>query len=169
MPWSDMFHAMCLDLADYSDCQKLHFGSVVVKNGIILGAAYNKKQRQCDGLCDPVCVRLGMPSRQDALIGACEHAEQLAVWEAIAHGEDIRGATVYVAGKRLVAPIQVVDGVRLENHELFYREYTCLWCARFMARAGIAFVAWWTPEPREIPVEQAVREALQYAQGRVKA
>jgi len=118
---------MCLELADNSTCGKKKYGSVIVKNGEIIGKGYNHPIREVEEeLCHP-CIREKINSGTRLEACAAVHAEQAAIIDSYKNKKDPEGAALYVAGKNADGETMVLD------EKGFY----CSFCSRIMAEAGI--------------------------------
>jgi len=90
--------ARCYDLASKSPCFKAKFGSVIVKNGAIIGEGWNHSPNpECQD-CEHQCaggIRVGIASGTRVELCHAGHAEGWAIVDA---GTRARGALIYVAG-----------------------------------------------------------------------
>lgn len=146
----------CYMAAMGSACQKMRFGSVLVRDGEVAAAACNAAIDAIKDFCEPTCVRLSIASRTESMIGACGHAEEFALWAAARLGIRTTECDLYVAGVRMDASPWMKDRA----------EHTCLRCAVQMHGAGIRRVyvpvaGRWEP----LTTEQACRQAKDYATG----
>lgn len=90
----------CLKVAFGSGCAKGRYGSIIrYPNGQYISAC-NDPIDALRAWCDPSCIRLTIPSRQDSMIGACLHAEESVLKKNSAQGRNMQGAIMYVAGVR---------------------------------------------------------------------
>lgn len=106
-----------LELAKQSTCYKSKRGAVLVKDGTIIGRGWNRPPE-------------GYPDREDYCSAICRtytnHAEQVALLDALKGGNDVTGATMY-HGK-------IKDGKQER-----VRGATCDQCHRITLEAGIGF------------------------------
>jgi len=117
----------CYMAAMGSPCRKMRFGSVVMRGGQSVAETCNGTIGPLKHLCEPTCIRLGIASRTESMIGACGHAEESALWEAARQGVQLDECDLYVAGVRM-------DGKPWLKE---CAEHTCLRCAVQMHAAGI--------------------------------
>ncbi|MDD5251329.1 MAG: hypothetical protein PHT12_01675 [Patescibacteria group bacterium] len=155
----DGIHRLCLKTAVRSPCQKMRFGAVLTRAGRIVNADCNRTITALFSLCKPQCIRLGIQSRTESMIGACAHAEEGAVWGAIHEGIPPSECELYVAGLDM-------RGVPILRDE---PEYTCLRCAVMMhhARLGAIYVPMATGWAR-LSADDALVTAKRYALGEKK-
>lgn len=151
----------CIKMAERSDCKKLRFGVVVMRDDVILSRGYNTPLMNTRFMCEGACVRESIPSRTNSMVGACAHAEERAIMALLNDGQVVDGAEVYVAG---------IDsnGFLLDKTR---DDYSCLRCATFMSHANIQAVHVFRTDFREwvrIPMRQAVVQAHQYAVGAIR-
>ncbi len=69
----------CYMAAAVSPCQKMRFGAVLMHQGTPVAIACNGTIEPLKHLCEPTCIRLGIQSRTESMIGACGHAEEFAM------------------------------------------------------------------------------------------
>ena len=124
----DRYIQRCLELADKSSCKKRKYGSVVVKNGEIVGEGFNHPaSKEIEKiLCNP-CIRIDINSGTELEKCADVHAEQAAIIDAYKHVNDLSGTVLYVTGR---SP----DGELIKKSE---KGFYCSFCSRIMAEAGI--------------------------------
>lgn len=166
-------YAACIREARRSDCAKAKFGAVLVADhpqvsGWCALAAHNHRIPSLAHLCEPTCIRLNIPSRMDGLVGACVHAEETVLWAGEHLRFDLSIARLYVAGLDK-------DGNPWRSTD----HWTCLRCAIAMWHAGLRNVSvpMLDDAPDEapgfawlnIPVEQALRDAADFATGKAIA
>ncbi len=88
----------CYELAKNSPCFKAKFGSVIVKDGVIVGEGWNHSPNpECQD-CEHQCaggIRLGVASGTRVELCHAGHAEG---WAIIDAGKLARGGVIYVAG-----------------------------------------------------------------------
>jgi deoxycytidylate deaminase len=94
-----IFHR-CLELALDSDCQKGKYGCVAIYRGKTIAEAFNKILEPLRDCCSPECIRKSIPSRTESMIGACGHAEELALAAVRDLGVTIGKVKFFVAGFR---------------------------------------------------------------------
>lgn len=149
----------CFYSALSSPCQKMKFGAVVVHQPSPITFEFvseecNKTIEPLRSLCDLNCIRFNIPSRTESMIGACGHAEENALWNAIKKGVPLNDCSLYVAG---IYP----NGLPYikENNE-----FTCIRCAVQIYYSGIKKVfvpvvnGW-----QSLSGEECVKTAIAYA------
>lgn len=151
----------CFDTALDSRCQKLWVGSVLVRNGIVVSSGNNHPIPELAHVCKPTCIRFNIQSRTESMIGACAHAEEYAMWDAVQRGISLSECDMYVT-------MVGTDGLPRFRKDSSVG-YTCLRCATQMRMAGIKtvyidIVDHW----EKIGIEEAMQSALQYALGEKK-
>jgi deoxycytidylate deaminase len=117
----------CYKAAMASPCQKMRFGCVLTRRGQVIAETCNGTIEPLKHRCEPTCIRLGIQSRTESMLGACGHAEEFALWEAAKQGVPIDECDLYVAGVHM-------------NGRPWLKaraEHTCLRCANQMHNAGI--------------------------------
>lgn len=153
----DIFRRCYMNALD-SGCQKMRFGCVVVRHGLfareILGEGSNATIEPMRKLCEPKCIRFGIQSRTESMIGACAHAEETAMWQVIHAGHKVEEATLYIVGVH-------TNGMPWLKKEAMH---SCLRCAVQMHHAKLQQVVvpvgdHWAA----ITTEQAIRTATDYA------
>lgn len=118
----------CLELAQQSPCQKRGFGCLLTNDRQPTVETFNWPIECAGNICQPSCIRLRMKSGADPLIGACGHAEELAIWKTINRGDLTNDAVLYVAG------VSKPDNTPLIlDKPSFY----CLRCATAMFYSGV--------------------------------
>jgi len=88
----------CFIVALGSGCKKMRFGSVIMDSTRIIAEAANTPLEPLAHLCEPTCIREGIISRRESMIGACAHAEELAIDLAHARRAHLPSCDIYVAG-----------------------------------------------------------------------
>src|SRR3990172_1508710 len=69
--FDDPIYKLCLDNAFESPCQKMGFGSIIVKDSEVIYKGDNDQAiEQLKEFCEPKCIRLDIQSRTDSTIGA---------------------------------------------------------------------------------------------------
>lgn len=165
----DSIYCKCFCNALDSPCQKMKFGAVIVNQSgerniesaleIIVEEGCNKTIEPLRSLCEPSCIRLSIPSRTESMIGACSHAEEIALWEAIKMKIPLDKCDLYVAG---IYP-NGLPYIKTKN------EFTCLRCAVQIYYSGIKRVfvpvvnGW-----QSLSGEECVKTARAYATGEKK-
>ena len=128
--------AVCYELANQSPCAKMKFGSVVVKDGEIVGRGFNHSPNpDCDD-CEHLCaggIRVGVASGTRLELCHAAHAEQWALLEA---GNLAQGATVYVAGFSPDGKAASKDPSLPLGHPK--RGFYCTFCIRLIWAGGCA-------------------------------
>ena len=153
----DDYYLLCRELAKQSPCQKRGFGSILVLENKKEYLAYNEPIAPAKHLCSGECVRFKIPSGSDALLGACGHSEELAIWKAINNGESVKGAKLYVAGVN-----KPDDDPYFKSEPYFY----CVRCATLMHYAGLAGVHVWVNTDEQwhyLTADQAYQSSLDFA------
>ena len=117
--FSDPIYRECLRLALNSDCKKGNYGCVALHERKIIARSENHVMELLRNWCSPECVRLQIPSRTESMIGACAHAEELAIRAVYHLGIRTSEVSFYVAGFRS-------NGLTYIKPE---PEFTCLRCA----------------------------------------
>lgn len=160
----------CFYKALESPCQKMKFGCVlgyfrsyecICTMGWEYTETCNETIEPLKSLCEPNCIRLHIPSRTDSMIGACGHAEELALWISFKYRSPNPSydSEMYVAG---IYP-NGLPYIKEKN------EFTCLRCAIPIYHAGVKRVfvptinGW-----QSLSGEECVRTALAYATGEKK-
>ncbi|MBI4141193.1 hypothetical protein HY485_05140 [Candidatus Woesearchaeota archaeon] len=156
----DKIYEACFYAALDSPCQKLRFGCVAVKDGGIVASGCNKTIEPLKHLCEPTCIRMGIQSRTESMIGACGHAEEFVIYSLVKKGIPLNECDFFVAG---VFP----NGLPIPEDNT---DYSCLRCGVQMYNAGVRSVAGpmngvWIP----LPMEQALKSAVAYALKQKKA
>ena len=150
----DTLYRNCMEIALASDCVKGKYGCIILSEGTVVAQTCNKKLEPLRELCEPNCIRLSIPSRTESMIGACGHAEELAIAEAVKTKIDLDKCHLYVAGFRSDGLAYIKDGP----------EFTCLRCAVqiYIHRVGCV----WIPTRNgweQMTGTQCIKSAKQYA------
>lgn len=150
----DKIYEACFYSALDSQCKKLRFGCVAVRNGEIVSRGANATIGPLAYICEPSCVRMSIQSRTDAMIGACGHAEEFVLWDLAKKNVPLNDCDVYVAG---IFP----NGLPIPEDNT---EYSCLRCAVQMFNAGVNSVSGpmngrWI----QLPTARALETAVAYA------
>ncbi len=144
----------CFYQALDSTCQKMKFGCVITHNGKIVYEGYNQKIDALKSLCEPKCIRLGITSRTESMLGACGHAEEQGLWQIVHDRLPTEECELYIAG---IYP----SGLPWLKKE---PEHTCLRCAVQMHYAKIKLIYVPVIDHWEgITAEQALKTAKAYA------
>lgn len=122
--WDDYFLEIARVVSQRSTCLRRRYGSVIVKDNVIISTGYNGSPRGTLNCVDTdKCVRkeLNVPSGERYELCVAVHAEQ----NAIVNGppERMKGATIYIAGFE-------ADGSPANGHP-------CLLCRRMIQNAQI--------------------------------
>lgn len=152
---------ICIQKAKESPCQKRGFGCVLMMNGSVI-ATTNNHPLQCSAhLCDPECIRFKIDSGTDSMIGACGHAEEHAIWEAIRQKGTAKGALLYVAG------VQKPNNEPLIKTEPYFY---CIRCATLMNYAEIDGTHMWFNNAWVfLTAKEAYKSSLEFALKEKKA
>ncbi|MDP3999649.1 MAG: hypothetical protein Q8P76_03610 [bacterium] len=115
----------CFNEALESTCQKMWFGCVVRHRGGIIAQTHNQAVPELQCLCEPTCT--------EPILGACGHAEEFAIWEAVQKKIPLSECDLFIAGF-------FTNGLPWLKTQA---EYTCLRCAVQMKMAGVESI--WVP------------------------
>ncbi len=155
-------YTLCLGLAKTSLCQKLGFGAVLIEDDVPMprAQASNNPIPELAHLCEDHCIRFGIPSRTESMIGACGHAEEQCVWMAMKHGmTEMSKSELYVQGC-------AKDGFPLVKKR---PTFTCIRCATMMQYAGVRGInVWYHDDWLFIDTGLAIYQASQYATGKLE-
>lgn len=159
--FQDKRYLRCLELAYASPCQKAGFGSLIGHE--LTGATLADCNRPIDAvahLCVPDCIRNGIQSRTESMIGACGHAEEWVMKQMHDRGWKAEHCHLYVAGT-------TADGLPWLKTKA---SHTCLRCSTKMHMEGISkiFVPVETGEWQSITTYEATHDAALYAMGTKK-
>lgn len=136
-------------LADYSDCQKMRIGAVIVDDlGRTLGAGFNRSVRP--EICKQGCMRAEVKSGTMQERCYAIHAEQAAAIQAVANYGFGPGRTCYING------FLVVTGNSFSAEGM-----TCTFCSRILKAAGVSHLT--LPSPSGFPIVQTIEEAIDSA------
>jgi deoxycytidylate deaminase len=116
----------CFDAAMDSPCQKMKFGCVITHWEKVVYEGCNATIGPLKTMCEPMCIRFGITSRTESMIGACGHAEE-GMWSVIHQGIPIKECALYVAGF-------YPNGLPWMKEKV---EHTCLRCATQMYNARL--------------------------------
>lgn len=159
----DSIYIQCLEVASTSGCKKMKFGAVIVDQyGAVVAKASNTPLSPLAHLCEPSCIRMRIASRTESMIGACAHAEELAMDKARAVGIELSVCDIYVAGLSIAAE----TGEMTPWLHDAAADHTCIRCTTQMYRARMkkiyvpTFAGW-----VYISAEDAVRKSALYALG----
>lgn len=154
--FSNENYRLCFEAAQASECQKMKFGCLIVYENKIIASTANKFIRPLRHLCEPKCIRFGIQSRTESMIGACGHAEEWALKKILEMRINPKGCSLYIAGfdAKTNSP-----WLRKET-----ADFTCLRCAVQLYMAGVEkifvpFVDHW----ESLIPEQAVKQSAAYA------
>ena len=142
----DQIYLECIRLAQFSKGASQRYGSIVSKDGVILGRGYNR------AVAHPSFGKL----QREIYQGYSNHAEVEAVNDALANGKDVSGTEIFVGG---YFPKQ--------NGLLFLKnEFTCLRCPPILKSYGISVINVPTPGGwLQRDVDEAMTEAKAYTNG----
>lgn len=157
--FEDGYYRKCFDAALDSPCQKMKFGCVVTHHQQVYYTSCNETIPELKSLCDPTCIRFGITSRTESMLGACGHAEEKAVWGIMHQGRPLTDCCLYIAGF-------YPNGLPWIKERA---EHTCLRCAVQMHYAGLGQVVvptviGWVGMSTKV----ALQTALAYAKGEKK-
>lgn len=124
--FSDPIYRQCLELAQSSKSAQERYGSLLIKDGYLLGSGYNR------AIVHPSFPKLYRPIYQ----GYANHAEVEALNDGIMAGYDVDGAEIYVGGY-----FPKKDGL-LFLHD----EFTCRRCPPVLESYGITTINVPTPD-----------------------
>lgn len=150
----DNLFQRCYMAALDSACQKMRFGCVVTHNGKVVGEGCNATIGPMKSLCEPVCIRFDIPSRTESMVGACAHAEESALWQAIHAGAPINECELFIAG------VHNTDVPWIKTEAM----HSCLRCAVQMHHAKLRSI--WVPVVdhwEQLSTGDAIRTATDYA------
>ena len=153
--FEDVIYQKCFYAALDSPCQKMKFGCVLTRNGKEVCVSNNHFIEPLKSLCEPKCIRLSLASRTESMLGACGHAEEFVMWEAVRQGVPLNECSLYIAG---IYP----NGLPWLKKEA--ADHTCLRCSVQMYYAGlqtifVPFVDRWVG----LSKEQSISGSLAYA------
>ena len=113
-----------------SRCQKMKFGCVIKRSGLLRYVGHNDSIPELRSLCQPTCIRHAITSRTESMLGACGHAEEHALWYLSRKLIPTTECELYVAGVHMNG----LPWLKTEN------VHTCLRCAVQMHHAGLKSV-----------------------------
>jgi hypothetical protein len=148
--FEDEYYLMCISLATLSKSGGERYGSILVKDGMIIGKGFNRAIAHR-------YIRL----ERKIKMGYANHAEIEAMNNAMDNGFDISGADLYCAG---YFPLPHT-GFSLPNrlHIKDGAVYTCVKCPPHMEKYGIARIVVPTPIGwSEMSMEAAARCAIDF-------
>lgn len=152
---------LCLQEAVLSPCKKRGFGAALFVNGALAGVECNRPIEGLDFLCKNGCIRNGMPSGSDSMIGSCAHAEERLIFQALESYNSLRmlDTCIYVAGVDKATNTPLV-----RDTPYFY----CLRCSTQMLLAGIKRVAVYVKDSnrsgwRYLSALEAAKSSLDFA------
>lgn len=115
------------EVAKKSTCTKSQRGALIVKNGKIIGAGYNKPTNE--KWCTP-CIRENIHDNSRLELCSANHAEIMAIFDALKKGGSLEGSVMY--------HIKVKNGEMARSGPA-----TCTFCSRLILESGIKeFVLW---------------------------
>lgn len=118
----------CIEMAKESDCQRSQCGSVIVRDGRIIGVGCNTKTINEGGSC----IKDILPSSFKSDRTCCIHAEQAAILDALKYREGgINGSEVYF--------------IRLdkEGQPMAADDPYCTICSKMALWAGVYYFCLW--------------------------
>jgi deoxycytidylate deaminase len=131
----ETFFKAAAEVATHALCHNAHNGSVIVKDGKIIGRGYNapplgdEAQRMCD-------ITLNSTVKPKYDVTCCVHAEWNAIFDALKHHpEELKGATLYF--------MRIDDDEKWMGAGVPY----CTVCSRLALQSGIETFALWNGEP----------------------
>ena len=151
----------CRRVAASSDCKKRRFGALAVHvvDAVEFRGVAEAANQQCAALahlCAERCIRESIASRTDSMIGACLHAEERVIWEAIRGDSRPSALSIFVAGLD-------AEG---ELAEKSVSDFSCIRCATLFYLAGIRDInIWYQGQWWAIPPSEAMQQAVRYALG----
>lgn len=116
-------------VAERSTCLRRKFGSIIVKNDVIVSTGYNgapRGRKNCSDLGECFREKLGIPRGERYELCRSVHSEQNAI--IAAPREQMLGATLYMA---CISP---------EDHAVQSGTNNCMMCKRVILNAGIETV-----------------------------
>jgi len=120
-----------VNVAQQAICHRRKCGSVIVKDGVIIGRGYNspplhqEAHRRCEARVDKLAK---YPTDKTC----CVHAEQRAMFDALRrHPDDLPGATLYFAS------------VDEKGEMLFSGDPYCTQCSKLALELGLAYFGIW--------------------------
>jgi len=129
---------MAAEAAAGATCYRSHCGSVIVKDGVVIGSGYNapplndEGRRTCDATWD-------YDKKPKYDLTCCVHAEWRAVIDACKRNADsIKGSTLYF--------MRIDEGGNFTDASEPY----CTTCSRFVMEAGIGEFALWNNEGADV-------------------
>lgn len=156
----------CIKQARLSSCKKMGFGAVLyheVKE-MIAWEAHNTQMFGMSDICEPECVRMKIPSRTQSMVGACAHAEELCLWNALG---DFRRKGFTLAPEQILPNCSLYvagvwnDGTPIERGEA---GFTCIRCATQMLHSGVRGVnVWFERDWHFFRAAHALRDSFKYA------
>ena len=157
--FDDPIYQRVYDIALDSPCQKMRFGCVITRNDTVVYAGPNQTIAPLASMCEGTCIRFGITSRTESMIGSCAHAEE-GMWDVIQRGIPIWECELYVAGLHMNGLPWIKTAP----------EHTCLRCAVQMHHARLQAVhvpmnGGWA----KLTTEQAIETARAYAMQEKKA
>ena len=144
------------NVARQSPCLRAHCGSVIVKNGEIIGRGFNSppqnnpEYRTCMNEYE---IPAGF--RHDRT--CCIHSEQRSVMDAIRQGHDTKGSKIYFVN------------VDEDKNKIQAYRIVCTICSRTVLDAGISeFVLYWTDGVRSYDTHEFDQLSFQYKTPAIK-
>ncbi len=131
--WNEYFIEISKVVSSRSTCLRRMYGSVIVKDNVIISTGYNGASRGIVSCNDSgVCKRkaLNVPAGERYELCVAVHAEQNAIVNA--PPERMKGSTIYISG--------------FEEDGSFANGHPCLLCRRMIRNAQISKVVYSTKE-----------------------
>jgi deoxycytidylate deaminase len=143
----DKFMKVAAEEAEKSGCKKSKRGSLVVKDGKIIGRGYVKPT--IEKLCDP-CIRENIHTNGQAELCCALHAEWVALLDALKAGNSLEGATLY--------------HIKVKNGEIRpAKSLSCTICSRLILESGIKeFILLFEDGYRAYTAEEANKLSFDY-------
>lgn len=84
-------------LARQSNCKKIHYGAIIVKDGLVLGRGFNQPVNLPEDMGIKCCLRVNIESGTRTEQCLATHAEEVSVLNSLALGFNIEDASLYLA------------------------------------------------------------------------
>lgn len=106
--WDEFFLKIADVVATRTSCVKRGVGAVLVRDNHIISTGFNGVPRGAPHRTEETCVRIGIPSGQQAEVVCCTHAEVNSIAIAAYHGIATKGATLYCTTQPCAACARVI-------------------------------------------------------------
>jgi len=129
--WDEYFLDMALLVSRRSTCLRRRYGSVIVKDNVIVSTGYNGAARNAINCIDRnICYReqLKIPSGQRYELCRAVHAEANAIING--NSSEIYGSTIYICGTNV-------------KDNTIANSTPCLMCARMIVNARISKIVFY--------------------------